>query len=159
MSETPAPAAAAAPKKKSKLMLPLIALLVLGGGGGAFWFLRPAPVAAEAEAKAPETIVLAIEPFIVNLADAQASRFLRVSLSLVVDAEHGYAMTKAKEPTVELTRARSAILELLTEQTSDALVTADGKTALKTAIAERANAALAPAQVYDVLFTDFVVQF
>jgi flagellar basal body-associated protein FliL len=57
-----------------------------------------------------------------------------------------------------LMRARSAILEVLTTQTSDVLVTADGKTALRESIKEHIAEA-AEAQVIDVLFSDFVVQF
>ena len=53
---------------------------------------------------------------------------------------------------------RSAILEVLTTKTSDTLVTADGKTALKEAIAKRSSEVL-ELEVTDVLFTDFVVQF
>ena len=51
-----------------------------------------------------------------------------------------------------------AILELLTLQTSDALVTTAGKTALKKAIAERVSTAIEDVKVFDVLFADFVVQ-
>ena len=56
-------------------------------------------------------------------------------------------------------RLRSAIIDILTERTSDELVTPDGKKALKTAIEERATSLLEPAELSDVLFSDFVVQF
>jgi flagellar basal body-associated protein FliL len=56
-------------------------------------------------------------------------------------------------------RARGAILELLTVQMSDALVTPGGKSELKKAIAERVGEALEHVKVVDVLFSDFVVQF
>ena len=53
--------------------------------------------------------------------------------------------------------ARSAILELLTTKTAEELMTADGKTALKKEIAERASKAFR-FKVNDVLLAEFVVQ-
>ena len=93
----------------------------------------------------------------VNLADSNVSRFLRVSLQLVVGDEA--QAEKLKESKVALMQARSAILELLTMQKSDTLVTAEGKAALRAAIVERVSEAVKPSEVVDVLFSDFVVQF
>ena len=58
-----------------------------------------------------------------------------------------------------LVRIRSSILELLTQQTADQLVTSEGKATLKTAIAEHLEPLLEDTEVEDVLFADFVVQF
>jgi flagellar basal body-associated protein FliL len=60
---------------------------------------------------------------------------------------------------VRVFRARSAIIELLAMQTSEGLGTPEGKIALKKAIAVSAGEALKPAEVKDVLFSDFVVQY
>ena len=91
------------------------------------------------------------------LADPSGSRYLRTSLKLVV-ADEKKAEELAKNEVV-VTRARSAILELLTTQTADELVTADGKAALKKAICERVSPLTGGSEVTDVLFSDFVVQF
>ncbi len=56
-------------------------------------------------------------------------------------------------------RARSAILELLSAQTSDQLTTAAGKARLKARIIERMEDVLEHKEVEDVLFSDFVIQF
>jgi flagellar basal body-associated protein FliL len=53
--------------------------------------------------------------------------------------------------------ARSAILELLTTKTAEELMSAEGKTALKKEIAERASKAFR-FKVNDVLLAEFVVQ-
>jgi len=149
-------------KKKSKLPLILGAVGLLAvGGGGAFWFLRAAPVAAEgAKEEAPAETgggVVTFEPFVVNLADEGGGRFLRASVQLVVaDPETAKEIT---ENAVQMVRLRSSLLELLAEQASETLITADGKAALKEAIAERAAGVLAPHEVLDVLFSDFLVQF
>jgi flagellar basal body-associated protein FliL len=58
-----------------------------------------------------------------------------------------------------VSRVRSDVLELLTEQQAPTLVTAEGKLALKNAIKERAAHALDHTKVIDVLFSEFVVQF
>ena len=146
-------------------MLGAVAVIVLlGGGGGAYYWMYArggdAPPAEGAEAApAPEEepgVAVPLEPFVVNLADPGGSRFLRVNLSLVVDEAH--ALEFEENPTV-MARVRSAILELLAQQTADPLITPDGKTALKQAIAEGAGHAVEGLHISDVLFSEFVVQF
>jgi flagellar basal body-associated protein FliL len=56
-------------------------------------------------------------------------------------------------------KIRSAILERLAQETSDQLVTPEGKAALKKVIAEEAAHAAHELKVTDVLFSEFVVQF
>lgn len=158
---TPEASAGKAKKKKGKSKLPLmlVAVLVLGGGGGgAYWWMnRGAAEAAPKEIPLSERGLLTFEPFMVNLADEGGSRFLKVTLQLVL--EDAASALHASETPVVVSRVRSDILELLTEQQAPALVTAEGKQALKTAIKERAAHALEHTQVIDVLFSEFVVQF
>jgi flagellar FliL protein len=171
MSDKPdaaAPDAAAAPKKKSKKLLVILSavfVVLLGGGAAAYFVLRAPAEAGEAKdgKKEQKPLDLAaagivnFEPFIVNLADANAKRFLRINVRLIVgEAEEAEHIQKSE---VLLMRLRSDILDLLTEQTSDHIATAEGKAELKKAIAERAHATVAPAEVADVLFSDFVVQY
>src|SRR5215467_10651881 len=115
-----------------------------------------APAHAAAAAEEAPGGVLSFEPFVVNLTDGGGSRFLRLTVRLLVSAE---AAEKLAKNEVMMVRTRSAILELLAEQSSDHLVTAAGKAELKKTIRERADAVLAPVKVADVLFSDFVVQF
>jgi flagellar FliL protein len=159
---TPPPAK----KGKGKLVLILLILLVLGGGagGGAWWFMAKSQAASGADAKAgehgsinEESGVLPLEQFTVNLADEEASRFLRATVHLVVD--QGHAVKEIEEDKLKLMRVRSSVLELLTMQTSARVTTTEGKTELKHAIAARTSDILKPIKVIDVLFSDFVVQF
>jgi flagellar FliL protein len=160
-SVKPDPSTPASPKKaggRGRLfaVAMVVLVLVIGGGGTAAFFLTRGPARA-APAKPVEHGLLSLEPFVVNLADTGGSRFLRVSVRLVVDSVE--QAERVQKNDVTLVRVRSIILELLTQQTADSLVTAQGKIALKTAIAARAEAALDGIKVVDVLFSDFVVQF
>jgi flagellar FliL protein len=141
-----------------KLVLIGGAVFVLAGGaGGAWWWLHDSAEAAPAAAPLESRGLVTFEPFLVNLSDGGGSRFLKVTLGLMVgtaeDAAH------IQETPVVLSRVRSDILELLTEQTATALVSAEGKQALKAAIRARAAEALEHKEVVDVLFSEFVVQF
>lgn len=161
---TPTPAA---PPKRSRLRLLIIVgvLLAVGGGGGAFWWMRHQTVAAapgeaaDGEAAKPVAVegsLLPLDTFTVNLADPGVSRFLRVTVQLVMSGRQTAA--ELQHDPLALTRVRSAVLELLTTQQSSALVTPDGKLALKKDIAARVSATVGH-EVTDVLFADFVVQF
>ena len=166
-SETP-------PKGRKGLFIALaVTLLLLGGGGaGAYFWLSPGPAAeehvAEPEATAGEgeadeegpleaRAIVEFEPFIVNLADADASRFVKASISLAV-TEEGLPAEIEENPVIGA-RLRSSILELLSERSAAEITSADGKDALRMAIREEADAILPEGRVAEVLFTDFIVQF
>lgn len=183
MSQAAPAADAKAPKKgKGKLLIILVAVLVLalGGGGAAYFFMgrdagTKAPRAkdgaaegeaadGEAETPAHDPAVVALPTFTVNLADKESTRYLRTTVSLLInDAEKAKTLAgaehegKASGEPVRIAMARSAILELLTTKTAEELMTADGKAALKKEIAERASKAF-NFKVNDVLLAEFVVQ-
>jgi flagellar FliL protein len=192
MSQAAAPADAGKKKGKGKLLIILIAVLVLalGGGSAAYFFMGRGDAAKGKSAKqkngdahdgsashgddaegaeegeegeAHEPAVVALPTFTVNLADKDATRYLRTTVSLVVqDTEKAASLSgdgshkPAGEP-VRIAMARSAILELLTTKTAEELMSAEGKTALKKEIAARASKAFR-FKVNDVLLAEFVVQ-
>ena len=151
-------------KKKWWVLAAIVLVIAAAGGGGAWWWMSAQAARAEgaqdekaAKPDPADTGVLVLEPFLVNLADPESPRFLRTSLQLVISGkEHAEHLT---EDAVAKARVRSAILEILTTQTSGELVTADGKAALKKAIIARAAHILTEAEIVDVLFSEFVVQF
>lgn len=171
-------------KSKLPLIIGLVVLLLAGGGGG-YWFfvMKPAAEAAaaaaeEAEAEGAEgehgakpkkkakkkggeeaeNAAVKFEPFVVNLADEGGGRYLRFGLTLVIEGTEAEAK-HLEETKVKLLRIRSAVIEVLTQQTADHVVTAEGKQELKEAIEKIAAEVLEPVEVTDVLFTEFVVQF
>lgn len=115
------------------------------------------------DGEAHEPAVVALPTFTVNLADTDSPRYLRTTVSLLIqDTEKAATLSgagdhkPAGEP-VRIAMARSAILELLTTKTAEELMTAAGKTALKKEIAARASQAF-KFKVNDVLLAEFVVQ-
>jgi flagellar protein FliL len=157
-------------KSVKKIILIVVVVLVLaGGGGGAYWWLHRADAAAAAEgateekhegakeADPNETGLMILDPFLVNLADKDSPRFLRATVQIVI-SDKAIAEEMTEHDVVKV-RIRSSILELLTEQSSEQLVTPEGKAVLKKAIIERASKILTEAKIVDVLFSEFVVQF
>jgi flagellar protein FliL len=154
---------AAPPKKKRRKLLWLAPLVLLLAGvptGAWFWMQHRAAAKAEGggEASKPDhSGAMALEPFVVNLADKETRTFLRITMSLVID--DGDQIEELRKDTLKQARLRSSLLELLSLQLADHLASPDGKKELKHAIAERATDVLKPLKVTDVLFSDFVVQF
>ena len=156
-----APAPSEKPKKKGgamKWMFIVALVMVLGGAGAAWWMLGSSTEAAEAaEPEISARGVFAFEPFLVNLADEGGQRFLKATISIVVESPE--EAKHLEETPVIVAHIRSAIIEVLTQQKAPALVTPDGKTALRQAIKERTSPMVSGKKVLDVLFSEFVVQF
>jgi flagellar FliL protein len=187
MSEAKTEAAEKKPKSRKLLLMIIVAVLLLGGAGGGFFWWRGQQAAKAAEhekgsakdragkgdhgddngtheqggedlAEAEDTGVLPFEPYIVNLADPGASRYLKADIRLLVSEVED--LKHLEENQAVMMRVRSAILEHLSQQTSDQVVTPEGKAALKKEIRQRASKILqGHAKVADVLFNEFVVQF
>lgn len=98
-------------------------------------------------------VMFDVEPFIVNLADAQEVRYLKMTVKLELDSQ---------EASVELTgripQIRDTILVLLTSKDSASIRTTQGKFQLRDEITQRVNSLLSTPAVHTVYFTDFVVQ-
>ena len=141
-----------------KILLSLTVMLVLGAGGATYWVLGGADASAhEKKIQIEERGVLPFETFLVNLSDPGGARFLKVTLKLVLESDD--AARHVEKSASLMSHARSAMLELLTEQKAEVLVTAAGKQALKDALKKRVTAVITQQQVLDVLFSEFVVQF
>ncbi len=160
---TDAASAPPAPKKSRRfLWIGLtIAVLMLGGGGAGYYWMNSQAATGEAEAEAEPAeplhqTLIPFDSFVVNLADSGGGRFLRVSLSLVVDDEE--SVETLEDPVTKI-RVRSAILELLAQQSAASLITPEGKTALKQSITEQSRKAAPEVQVSNVFFSEFIVQF
>jgi flagellar FliL protein len=154
-------------KKKQRSLSTLILLTMvsmLAGAGGLFWWTSGDGDAEPVEAAeaSSETVaeelngLVEFEPFVVNLADPGGGSFLRTSISVLVAEQH--EAEEIMEDAVRVARLRAAILEVLSHQTAEHLLTAAGKTELETVISEPMREILAEVHVGHVLLTEFVIQ-
>jgi flagellar FliL protein len=175
---------------KKMLIIGLVVVLVLAlGGGGAFFYISKQRAAAEegddaAPAKAaaharPKTApaYLPLDNMVVNLSDPGGERVAQVGITLEVLDAHAADTVKAFMPTI-----RSGVLMLISQRTSEELLTPEGKQKLAKDILREASLpfgggddepteAAAPAKkkksaksshadmpVVNVLFSSFIVQ-
>jgi flagellar protein FliL len=100
--------------------------------------------------------VMPLEPFVVNLADQDSARYLRIKVSLMVDDK-----SKVKEliENQALTlKVRDVILQTLTKKTSQDLINEEGKNKLRAEIHEGVGHYFKEPKLTDVMFTEFVIQ-
>src|SRR4051812_15040876 len=153
------------------LMIVLLALVSSAGGGVVSFVLISRTMNAQAKAtpedpkKAEEEklaemlekgAAIPLEPFVVNLADTDSARYLRIKISLMVD-------NKAKVKELEENQAlqlkvRDVILQSLTVKTSQDLINEEGKNKLRHEIQEKAAVYFRNSKLIDVMFTEFVIQ-
>lgn len=100
--------------------------------------------------------VIDLQPFIVNLADSEESRYLRLNVSVGVGGES--EGDKEKPDQLFITRVRSAMLAVLSTKKSDEILTNEGKIKLRRELLKAAQAASEEPHVEAIYFTDFIVQ-
>ena len=161
--ETAAPPTPEPPKKKSKMTLVVVALavLLLGAGGFfAFKFLYGSKSQSQKSASENPTekikSMMNLEPFLVNLADPDATRFVKVTFRLGLD-QAKLGEEYASDPVI-LTATRDRILTLLSQKTSDDILSAEGKQKLREEILKKINPILPKGRIVEVFIMDFVVQ-
>jgi flagellar FliL protein len=137
-------------------------VLLLGGGGGAAWFFmggkdeksgtheEQAKVDGAHEEPGP---IMELEPFLLNLADREELRFLKVSIKLELDRPEEKTDFHNKVPAI-----RDALLVLLSSKESQILRTVNGKRRVREEIMTRVNGVMSKGKVANVFFTDFIIQ-
>jgi len=145
-------------KRGSKLkwiIIGVVIVLVLGGGGaGAYFFMnKSANKEAQALPKPPIGAVWAPDVFIINLADSEADRYLKVVMNFELSDPLAVAELDVMKPKV-----RDMVLSVLTVKGFKDVNNFEGKQRLKEEIAMRLNSQLTKGKVVQVYFTDFVVQ-
>ena len=155
------------------LMIVLLAVVSSVGGGVVSFMLINKSFNAQAKglddadkAKEAEQIkvaaileksaVIPLEPFVVNLADEDAARYLRIKISLMVDDKNKVSQILSNEP-LQL-KLRDLILQTLTAKTSQDLINEEGKNKLRHEIQEKASLYFHEPKLVDVMFTEFVIQ-
>ena len=172
-------AAGAAKVPVMPLMMAMLVAVVLGAGavgGGIFYAIKsgklgiggPVVTKVEAQEKEPaKSHPVVMEPILVNLQDPGGRAYLRVGLTLQVlddepvkgeKKEEKPAEKGPKPPSQAETSARDVVLTVLGQQTSDELLEADGKEALKTKLRAGLKEHDAELKVTELFFTEFLVQ-
>jgi len=103
-----------------------------------------------------KSAVLPLEPFVVNLADPDAARYLRIRISLMVE-DKSHAKELSENQALQL-KVRDVILQSLTAKTSHDLINEEGKNKLRHEIQEKIAVYFQEPKLVDVMFTEFVIQ-
>lgn len=174
-SSTAPSAAVAAPAPVKFPVVPLL-MAVLAGlviaaviGGGAYWLVRSGRISLQgaaaktADAAPVATHLVALDPLVVNLADADGNAYLRVTMALrMADVagkkDVGASDEKGSGANVRLAAVRDTALMVLSEQTSSELLAEGGKERLKAQLKASFAGHDPELKVVDVYFTDFLVQ-
>lgn len=155
------------------LMIVLLALVSSAGGGVISFVLINRALGAqtkvaddpdkskEAEqikvaAMLQKSAVLPLEPFVVNLADEDAARYLRIKISLMIDDKSKVKEIGDNQP-LQL-KVRDVILQTLTAKTSQDLINEEGKNKLRHEIQDKVSLYFREPKLVDVMFTEFVIQ-
>lgn len=149
----------AEPRKKSKMKFVIIiaaAVVVLLAAGVSGWYFFSKSPSDKHEIKEKKSAVIAVWPmeaFIVNVADTNGDRYLKLVVQLEVTDQGTITELEQLKP-----RLRDSILDLLTSKPYKDLIDPSGKQRLREDIAGRVNNALTKGKVTKVYFTEFVMQ-
>ena len=98
--------------------------------------------------------VVELQPFIVNLADVEEARYLRMTVSLGIGGDEG-----GHDPDpIFLARVKNAMLAVLSVKKSEDVLTVKGKSKLRKELLEAAQSADEDGHVEAIYITDFIVQ-
>ena len=154
-------------KAGSPVVMILIVFLIsilLGGGGVFVYFKFTSPAESktekteqknEEEAHPEDTVgtMVPLETFIVNLADKEGSKYLRITVELEVESPEA-----SEELQKKMARVRDSLLILLSSKNFDSIRSVEGKFKLRDEIIFRTNAVLQTGKVRTAYFTDLVIQ-
>lgn len=144
---------------KSKLMIVLVLtnLLVVAGAGAAVFFAmsQPTQEAEAEEGEAPETLgpLVEVTTMVVNLSDADGSRYLRASLQIEAPDEESKATVEAR-----MVPIRSALLLYLSGLTAEDFVGTEARQAILEECQARIEEQAGEDLVRNVYINDMVVQ-
>jgi flagellar FliL protein len=146
------------PKKKPKLKLFLmisVAMFVIATAAIAGYILLAKTDTTKKPTQEKPAVISfwPMEPFIVNIADTEGERYLKIVMQLETSDPEVLKELEQVKP-----RIRDSILDLLTPKTYKDLMDLAGKQRLREDVAGRVNNILQRGKVTRVYFTEFVVQ-
>ena len=155
------------------ILIAVLALVAVGEVGRRTWIYFQGAKSAKAAGEAGKAaagssanahsgkgedvkVAASLDPFLVNLADPQAVRFVKVTFQLGMTGE---SEEFSKNPVV-IAAARDTIISLLSAKTSEQILTVEGKNKLREEVRDCVNAVLraSKTKVQNVYIVEFVVQ-
>lgn len=146
--------------RKRRLWLPALILAVASAAGAGWFFLQRHRSASSSHPAAAPPMIVQLDSFVVNLADADQETYLRLALALAVApteaaAEKSSDASALKRYTPEI---RDTILSVITQRRSQELLAPSGKQQLKADLLQALRRRLPELGVQEIYFTDFLVQ-
>jgi flagellar FliL protein len=153
--------------KKKKIFIFGGVLLILLLGIGGILFISPDFIPgrlslfsknkSSSEAKKEESrkigYLYGLDPIIVNLADIEVSRYLKIRIEM-----EGNSLKPEEEIDKRLPQLKDAIITVLSSKTFKELYDRKGKENLKEEIIHRVNQLLGESKIKKIYFTEFVIQ-
>jgi len=155
--------------KKGLIILVICFLIIaMGVGAGLFVFWGKVSSAAPETAESSEEVaekmdvkdgkvktksLLAMETFVVNLADPGGKRYLRVSIALEIDDQDFVEEAKKNTP-----QMRDRILMILPTKKFKDIRTSSGKDSLRKEMIAQLNPLLDKCKITNLYFQEFVIQ-
>ncbi|MFO7761328.1 MAG: flagellar basal body-associated FliL family protein [Thermodesulfobacteriota bacterium] len=154
------------PKKKSKLIffviIGVVLMLIAGGGFFAYTEFFSSPLDREKgengqpvdeEALKPVGDMFTLEPFVVNLADPQGDRYLKLKISMEVKEPKAVQRAEKLSP-----RLRDIVIMMISSLAFEEVMTPEGKLRIREELRTRFNRVLKPYKVENIYFSEFVIQ-
>jgi flagellar FliL protein len=151
-------------KKKSILFIGAGLLIIIIAAVGGIFFLSPRHASKEVvqkgkaqgggePAKGDHGHVYSMDPFLVNLADPDQGRYLKVKIELESTEEK-----PNEEYQQRLSQLRDSVLTVLSGKTYQDIFDSGGKKKLKEEMVSKLNPLLSHFKLKTIYFTEFVVQ-
>ena len=144
---------------KSLIRVILALVLLLAVGAGAALFVKSARGGGKgpaAEKRHVETSFWQLDEFVINLADASESRYLKANV--VIEVEGDPKGSGEGGPSPNEVRAKDAIISTITKKSYLELQSAIGRAELKSELKKSLNTVLEDMKVVDIYFTSFAMQ-
>jgi len=142
---------------KSLILIIVVLVVALAGGLAAYLFLfsgsshKPAAEAKKEESKEVKTSLVALDSFVLNL--AERGRFLKVTMQFELTDAANLPLVNDKTP-----QLRDAIITLVSSKSVESVSSPEGKFQLKDELLLRANQAMGKDVFKNLYFTEFVMQ-
>ena len=146
-------------KKGNPVIIPaVVAVTVVCLAATALVLLRLGmlPIAQADKRGGGEFVQWKLDEFLVNLADRDDARYLKVNM--VLEVKGRVAEGKEGQASLEEIKARDAIITVLSKKTYRGLITEDGKLSLKAELKNELNEGLDGIRVENIYFTSFAMQ-